>query len=248
MFVLGGSIQATTYNYWTGPDSGDFLVDGNWSNGVAPLHVPGNDYWAIMNGGNAVVGSNAETDLLTVGDVLDATCTINAGAHLKIYNSLALGHLGGNGVDNVNGTLYSEKLQLAQGTGSVSTINIGDGSSYYVGWWGTNVGMEGIGNINLDGTGLFATYNSAAGLLMNSNGHIDIEAGYVAVAGDFQAVLQGYINNGWITAYDGTGIVNDAYFDSVNGWTTITATIPEPATMLMLGLGGLLMGKRKKRA
>jgi len=93
MFVLGGSLQATTFNYWVGPAGGDFSVARNWGSGVAPSHVPGNDYWAIMNGGNAVVSSSAETDLLTVGDVEDAAITINAGAHLQIYNSLALGHL-----------------------------------------------------------------------------------------------------------------------------------------------------------
>jgi hypothetical protein len=49
---------------------------------------------------------------------------------------------------------------------------------------------------------------------------------------------------GLITAYGGTGIVH-ADYNAGTSQTTIWAEIPEPATMLLLGLGGLLL--RKKR-
>jgi len=233
LLIIGGSIQATTFNYWVGEDGGDFSIGTNWMDaftsirGVAPSHVPGNDYWAIMNGGNAVVSSNADTDLLTIGDVIGATCTVNVGAHLKIWNALALGHLGGNGIFNVNGTAYSEKLQLAQGTGSLSTINIGNGATYYVGWWGCDVGMEGTGNLNLRGTGALTVYGNseAASLTIGANGHIDIEDGVLVHSGDLATKLQGYITDGKITAYNGTGVLNTPVYNSLTGWTTLTAVL-----------------------
>jgi hypothetical protein len=226
------AVQATTFNYWMGADGGNFSVGANWMNsstlvyGVAPSHVGfTNEYWAIMNGGNTVVSSNADSDLLTIGDVVGATCTVNAGVNLKIWNTLALGHLGGNGVFNVNGTAYSEKLQLAQGTGSVSTINIGSGATYTVGWWGCEVGMLGTGYVNLRGTGNFTIMGNseAASLIIGTNGHIDIEDGILAQAGNWVTKLQGYISSGKITAYSGTGVLNAPVYNSGTGWTTLTA-------------------------
>jgi hypothetical protein len=60
-------------------------------------------------------------------------------------------------------------------------------------------------------------------------------------------VLAGNISNmasyGNVTAYDGIGTFVYSY-DSGSNLTTITA-IPEPATIALLGLGGLLFRKRR---
>ena len=64
------------------------------------------------------------------------------------------------------------------------------------------------------------------------------------LAGDDTIAVDAFIASGLITGYDGAGTAS-AVFDGVN--TTVSA-IPEPATMVLLGLGGLLSLRRRRQA
>jgi len=55
-----------------------------------------------------------------------------------------------------------------------------------------------------------------------------------------------FINDGWITAYDGAGTLIYGY-DPSSDKTTVTA-VPEPATICLLALGGLGGLIRRRRA
>ncbi|MBN1456526.1 MAG: PEP-CTERM sorting domain-containing protein [Sedimentisphaerales bacterium] len=80
----------------------------------------------------------------------------------------------------------------------------------------------------------------------NNKGYagIDIENGMLIIRDDgfTAATAQGWEDSGILTGFGGSG---DVIIDDISGDVVITAVIPEPATMTILGLGALLI--RRKR-
>jgi PEP-CTERM motif-containing protein len=96
----------------------------------------------------------------------------------------------------------------------------------------------GIGHIQLDGGLIDVT--GGGGLVMSSSGSVDFTGGTLILNGEITD-MSGYGN---VTAYAGAGsFVYD--YDGGADRTTITA-IPEPATLVLIGLGAVLF--RRKRA
>jgi hypothetical protein len=74
---------------------------------------------------------------------------------------------------------------------------------------------------------------------------MDVTGGTLIVTGDQTLKIQGYIDSLWIKAYGGAGTLQMDYDVRNAGKTTLTAILPEPATMLLLGLGSLALYRRK---
>ncbi|MHC4487827.1 MAG: discoidin domain-containing protein [Planctomycetota bacterium] len=150
------------------------------------------------------------------------------------------------------GTLtIANRLVMAQSNGSNGTLNmisgtITVGGRFAVGRYGSGtLNMTG-GTITLEGplqlpemsTGT-AHANLHGGIITAGNlemrvaggvGTIDIGAGTLIIIGDSLSAVQGYIDNGWITAYDGNGTLQLDYNVTNPGNTTLKAFFLELTT------------------
>lgn len=97
----------------------------------------------------------------------------------------------------------------------------------------------GVGHIQLDGGSIDVT--GGGGLVMSDNGSVDIEGGALKLNGEITDVT----TYGNVTAYGGSGSFVYAYEGEGEAMRTTITAIPEPATIALIGLGVLLL-KRKK--
>ncbi len=101
--------------------------------------------------------------------------------------------------------------------------------------------MDG-GTLNIGAGGLQVRQYSGDPSTNTSRGYIDVTNGTIVISGDATARMAELQTAGQLTAFGGAGTLNVVYAD---GFTTITA-VPEPITMLMLGLGGIAALRRRK--
>jgi hypothetical protein len=199
---------------------------GDSGNGVGTLTVTGGvlkagTYGTAMYGGTGWI-------VLGFGDATnpnsDGVLNMQGGTIDAMWDLMVAAHGGGDGTINMTGgTIWAHRL--------------------WVGWGG------GHGQINLDGGVIAMPYAPDAygnGNLINmyGNSNIDITGGRLDILGDFTTQIGSLIGSGNITAFDGTGTVLVNY-DQANNITSVYA--PEPMTMVLLGLGSMIVFRRKSR-
>ena len=245
---LAGSAHA---DLWTdGNGTGIWNDDLNWDTGAVPA------------------GTNVVIDSLPGPSVQAAGMT----AHYINLGDDITGAPSTSGLTIDGGDLSSFYLNIGHSAGQTGTVTINSGamSAQWV-----NVGRFGTGTLTMNG----GTFTGTGGIWLASNsatepGHIqlndgtvnagssgfwmgdsgapatmDIEAGTLIVDTDYEATIQGFIDNGWITAYGGAGTLQLDY-DSTNPGQTTLSAVPEPGTIALLGCAGLallLRGWRRKR-
>jgi hypothetical protein len=121
------------------------------------------------------------------------------------------------------GTLTTNRWVIVGiNTGSNGTINMQSGALTVNSTLLLGDREEGTGHVNLDG-GVLTVNNLEMRRGVDTIGTLNVQAGTLLVNGNAMATIQGYIDNGWITAYDGHGTLALDYNITNQAQTTLTA-------------------------
>ena len=213
--------SASAIILWTAEGYDDLWSNtANWDTKTIPTEMdpasiddPPNTHCVVAEGIEAVcetlrVGNGGATANL---DITGGSLTA-AGAYVGVDNEA------GHGIMNISGGLFATG-GLQVGWAGTGTINMTGGVIQLEG----NLevpGRTGTGTVNLNGGIIYASdlrLTSAKGLL-------DITVGTLILDGNDIETVQKYIDDEWLTAYDGQGKINMDYNVTNEGKTTLTAT------------------------
>ncbi|MCF7975145.1 MAG: hypothetical protein K9N55_15130 [Phycisphaerae bacterium] len=214
ILFLTGMVQAQTAN-WTDAAPGDSL----WSNPENWDEYPSTDgYWAkIVNGENGATLNTAGEICLKMHIGGDLTFTVMDGAELTMPQDLVISRSGVGTFDMMGGTVNIGR-DFEFGFDNPATCNMTGGTIVVT----RDVEMPKTGNeyvVHMDLHG--GTFIITRNLLMTEGATMDITAGTMIFSADTVAAIQGYIDNGWITAYDGNGTIEMDYDVTHEGQTTV---------------------------
>ncbi len=213
--------------------TGSYLVQGlNCSNtGTGTFNI----------GGTAVVKTSAG---LVLGHDPGTNGVLNmTGGELWADGFSLIGHTGTGTLNMSGGTITTNtgylNTQIGNNAGGSGTVNMSGGL-----WYPGNLQMlNGVGTLNLSGGGIVVnqlTMPGTAGDVFDITGTGILHGASWTNA---EAEIDAAVAAGYITAYGGTGTIVKA--DGLNGYWEYTA-VPEPATMILLGLGALVSLKKRK--
>lgn len=209
---------------WTGGGGDElFNTPANWNTGAAPtakddmfIDQPEGTHCVVPEGvtgecGTLRVGNSGFTTNL---DITGGTFNVTGGCYIGVDNP------GGHGILNISDGLFTSP-DMNLGLRATGTLNM-TGGVIELGWDLKIPGNSGTGTANLRGGTLYALNLN----LTSELGFMDITAGTLVLVDDDRERLQGYINDGRLTAYDGQGAIHMDY-DVINpGKTTVTASHP----------------------
>ncbi len=243
VFSLVGNVQAADVT-WT-DTIGDHLwsTERNWDS----LTVPTSADTAVINMLPCPIIANegAVADVVLVGHGSEIGALTVDGGTLTTTNYFLLGSgQGSNGTVNMinmnSGTITCNK-HFFVGYSCSATLNMTGGTITI----GTNFRIASMatatGHLNLDG-GIITSNNLEMRKEAGSVGTMDVGGGTLIINGNRISLVQGYIDNGWITAYDGNGMLNLDYDVTNEGKTTLTALHnlnPFPADHGTVGAGAV---------
>ncbi|MHC4241916.1 MAG: hypothetical protein ACYS8I_10910 [Planctomycetota bacterium] len=225
---LVGNAQAQDATWTDAAGDHNWFTSENWS------EFPTDAHWAkVRNGlpGPTIASEGAIARRVHVGYSEGGALTVDGGTLVVGTDDLLLGKNGGEGILNmISGSIdVARDFEVAGGnpgivnmTGGTITVaddfeipeSEGDGVS--------------IAQVHLDGGAIII----GGDLHMFDQGTLDITGGMLILDGDVVSAVQGYIDNGWITAYDGNGTVEMDYDVTNEGQTTLKAVhklTPYPA-------------------
>jgi len=226
VLVLGLVVDVQAANVdWTGagPDH-LWSTPANWSTGTVPtsadrfriITLPGGptiaNEGAVANDGwiGAPLENDQTGDLTVDGGTLTTNAFIVVGRRSGDNGSLNMI----SGAITTGGNLYvghtgSGTLNMNGGTITAPAVVIGFNST-------------GVGHLNLDG-GIISINSLSMRQNAGAVGTMDVGAGTLIMDGNDLSTVQGFIDNGWITAYEGNGTLNLDYNVTNEGKTTLTA-------------------------
>lgn len=216
----------------------------NWTNGLpdadqkAVFNVPGAAEAQVsgtFSGMQIVQGDNNVGGVLRI--LSGGSLTTKVAWSAVGYNNTAHVIVDAGGTYNFAQHAWIGLLAGANGTLDISgTVTVGQ--MLGIGWNG------GVGTINVQDGGVLDLFqmhgDGSSSVKVASVLNIDT-GGQVLLPGDYTSIINAYIANGRMAS---DGVIGPVAIDVSSGDTVLTA-IPEPATMILLGLGGLLIRKRR---
>ena len=234
---LVGNVQAADV-IWTdaGPDH-LWSTPTNWDTSTVP--TPDDKAKIKMLPGPIIVNEVVVNNIY-VGDGGEiGELTVDGGTLTTRYFTVGRSESGIGTLNLNSGTINSSELLVARSGSATFNMNGGTATidgTFYIAY---KAGSE--GHVNLNGGIIIAkklVMRDEAGTV----GTMDVRAGTLTLGGDRLEAVQGYIDNGWITAYEGNGTLNLDYNVTNEGKTTLTALHnfnPTPADRGTVGPGAV---------
>jgi hypothetical protein len=195
---------------WTdaGPDH-LWSTPTNWDTGTFP--TPADTAQIDMLPGPIIANEGAvEVYEVSVGDTSSGALTVDGGT-LTTTEYIRVGRgAGSNGTLNMISGTITIGANLILGQKGHGTLNMAGGTITVGGTLQIARKPEATGHVNLDG-GIIITNSIVMRRDIGSVGTMDVTAGTLIINGDALSNVQGFIDNGWITAYDGNGTLQLDY-------------------------------------
>ncbi len=212
---LAGKVQAQTATWTDATEDHDWFTPDNWS------EFPTLAHWTkVRNGepGPTIMNEGAVALKVSIGYDDGSALTVDGG-NLRTAEYLQMGRNDGAGtLHMIHGTIHVGR-DLEVGYGASGTLNMTGGT--------IDVGRDftipdktpHTGLANLNGGTIIVRDD----FIMQEGGTLDITAGTLILDANVVPIVQGYIDNGWITAYAGFGGVLQMDYNDVNDTTTLAA-------------------------
>ena len=232
-FILVLSLVGNVQAAWTdaGPDQ-LWSTTANWSGDTVP--TSGTTAEIRILPGPIIKNEGAVAKEVRVGVDMDevGALTVDGGTLMEVrwFN---LGHRdGATGTLNMNSGSITVSDNIIIGRGGTGTVNMNGGTITATGDFTIGRGAATTGHVNLDG-GIITAGNFVMRVSYTAVGTMDVAGGTLIIDGDKLTTIQEYIDNGWITAYDGLGTLDLDYGVTNEGKTTLKASAlllnPRPA-------------------
>jgi glycoprotein endo-alpha-1,2-mannosidase len=217
---------------WLGAVNNSWNVPENWSNYVLPTL---DDTISIAANPGPIIDSNAAFAFqIRVGGTSGANLTMNGGTlnasewlMSGVENSASSGSFTMNGGTINLGTVNPGNGHLWIGYGSVGTFTMNGGTISVPGRFGLAWAAGGDATVHLNGGTI--TANSFSMKTSGVSAAMDITDGTLIIDDDLRSLVNGYVSNGWITGFGGSGAVSVDYDITNFGKTTVKAINPKKA-------------------
>jgi len=236
---LVGDVQAADVN-WSdaGPDH-LWSTPANWATNTLPTSA--DNPRISMLPGPTIANEGAVANQLRVGLGNQIGALVVDGGTLTTTDWINVGGpADSDGTLNMNGGTITVGTIFKVAANGLATLNMNGGNIAVQGAFSIAFEAMGTGHVNLDGGTITANNFTMRPALGSSVGTMDVGAGTLIVNGDKLSLVQGYIDNGWITAYDGNRTLQLDYDVTNQGKTTLSATHmlnPNPADRGNVGPG-----------